>query len=87
MEQYRSLTEEETKRLSLELRVCYFLFPWNICAKIDSVDKWVETFHCFYDDDDKDDAAWRERAKVQMRKEFDNLCKFTCELLQEKYDR
>ena len=39
---HRNLTEDEIRDLPFELKICFYLAPWNTAAsgKITSVDKW-----------------------------------------------
>lgn len=37
----RDLTKEEIKHLSLELKVCYMIFSWNISLKPRNLEDWA----------------------------------------------
>ena len=45
MTQYREqvkLSDEEISKLSLELKICYLVVPWNSLFKIETVEEWAE---------------------------------------------
>ena len=45
---YRELTEEEINNLSLELKICFHLSPWNHYFNPKNFDEWVEGFKIWY---------------------------------------
>ncbi len=45
---HRDLTSEEYENLTLELKCCFFLRPWNISAEIKTVEDWVNLFWTDY---------------------------------------
>jgi len=76
-ENYRSLTKEEIKALPLDLRICYFLQPWNISASIHSVEEWIDSFLWLWACDDEGGIftkeALEDQAKTRMFGEFTDI--------------
>ena len=44
----RDLTSKEYENLTLELKCCFFLKPWNISAEIKTIEDWVNIFYTNY---------------------------------------
>ena len=44
----RDLSSNEYENLTLELKCCFFLKPWNISAEIKTVEDWVNIFYMHY---------------------------------------
>lgn len=79
-EKYRPLTTEEIKALPLDLRVCYFLHPWNVRAEIKSVKDWVDIFFCWHaTHGDYSD----EQLKGILQNDLERLLNFINELQEE----
>ena len=69
----RDLTSEEYENLSLELKCCFFLKPWNISAKIKVVEDWVNLF--YVDHLPEDDTEWVNKISDNMKIHCKNLCR------------
>jgi hypothetical protein len=76
-EEYRELTKEEYNNLPLELKICFYLTPWNIHANINSVDDWARAFGDWYY------AGYETDAINKIKKEYQLLYEFIKELLDE----
>ena len=84
--QFRDLTEEEISNLSLELKIAYFIRPWNISAGIKTLDDWYNTFYKLYADEWYSSPNLSEERKMNIQKkimeaEFNHLLDFCKSLL------
>lgn len=86
---YRLLTWQEIENLSLELRVCFFLQPWNYGAKIKNVNDWIEIFWIFEAIEISEEKYFqglyneniKEGAKESLRNKHKKLCDWVSELI------
>lgn len=88
-EKYRLLTVEEVENLSLELRVCFFIQPWNNFANIKNVEDWLEIFW-YYEAIKIVDRKYfqmlynknlKEEAKKSLRNEHERLLNWVSGLI------
>jgi hypothetical protein len=89
----RDLSSEEYENLTLELKCCFFLKPWNESAEINTIEDWVNLFYVDYLPED--DSTWVNKitenyithCKNLGRNEVNSLIAFTrkmiCEYLYE----
>jgi len=42
MNKHRNLTDAEIANLSLEMRCCYFLHPWNVSMTGTTIAEWAD---------------------------------------------
>lgn len=45
---YRELTVEEVEALPFDMRLCFYVQPWNVSAEFKSVDDWLSSFECMW---------------------------------------
>jgi len=65
-ETHRNLTDDEIRALPFDLKICFYLAPWNISAtsKITSVDAWADVMALgFCDGETESSGTGADRAR------------------------
>ena len=81
-ETHRDLTEAEIADLPLEMRCCYFLYPWNMGMTGASVEEWADQIGFMRHDSVIDAISEAEDLILFVRAETDTLRKQRDELEQ-----
>ena len=87
----RDLTSKEYENLTLELKCCFFLKPWNISAEINTVEDWVNLFYVDYLPEDDSEWVknisdrWIMHSKNLSRSEVNSLIAFVKRMTMEEF--
>jgi hypothetical protein len=72
------LSEEEIKKLPLELKVCYMICPWNKSFNPKNIEEWAYYlgWHAFYRKGDETVADACKKAKIYAYKKLEFIRDF-----------
>ena len=82
MNKHRDLTEAEIANLSLEMRCCYFLHPWNVSMTGTTIAEWADQVGFAEHDSEIDAISEAEDLASFVRTEIDAIQKQRDELEQ-----
>ena len=87
----RDLTSKEYENLTLELKCCFFLKPWNTSAEINTVEDWVNLFYAKYEPDGNYEEELSEEMLIHLknvwRNEVNSLIAFVKRMSMEEFSR